>query len=170
MPLALLADEAAAIVTSIYRLCYVQASSRFWERGDSSEDDDDDAQSATSSGSSDSSTTSSSESDAGIGNSKCASTFQTLFPHLRFDALHCDISAAAAAAVPLTQPIFQLTSHSWLGVCRFLVGSDSSEDDDDKRVVRSAKDRRGEELKLICDEIRVRSIFCLLPKCSCFPA
>lgn len=41
-------------------------------------------------------------------------------------------------------------------VRRFLVGSDSSEDDDDKRVVRSAKDRRGAELKSICDEIRVR--------------
>ena len=42
-------------------------------------------------------------------------------------------------------------------VCRFLVGSDSSDDEDDKRVVRSAKDRRGEELKATCDEIRVRS-------------
>lgn len=81
------------------------ASSRFWERAESSEDDDNDARSATSSGSSDSSS-SSSESDAGNGNSK------------------------------------------------FLVGSDSSEDEDDKRVVRSAKDRRGAELKSICDEIR----------------
>ncbi len=39
--------------------------------------------------------------------------------------------------------------------CRFLVGSDSSDDEDDKRVVRSAKDRRGEELRTICDEMRV---------------
>ncbi len=40
---------------------------------------------------------------------------------------------------------------------RFLVGSDSSDDEVDKRIVRSAKDRRGEELKSTCDEIRVRA-------------
>ena len=38
---------------------------------------------------------------------------------------------------------------------RFLVGSDSSDSEDDKRVVRSAKDRRYEELNATCAEIRV---------------
>jgi translation initiation factor 3 subunit C len=40
-------------------------------------------------------------------------------------------------------------------VHRFLVGSDSSDSDDDKRVVRSAKDRRFEELNATCAELRV---------------
>lgn len=43
-----------------------------------------------------------------------------------------------------------------LRVRRFLVGSDSSDSDDDKRVVRSAKDRRFEELNATCAELRVR--------------
>lgn len=45
-------------------------------------------------------------------------------------------------------------------MCRFLVGSDSSDSDDARRVVRSAKDRRGEELKATCDEIRVGGWWC----------
>jgi Eukaryotic translation initiation factor 3 subunit 8 N-terminus len=36
-----------------------------------------------------------------------------------------------------------------------MVGSSDSDSGDDRRVVRSAKDRRFEELKGTCDEIRV---------------
>lgn len=39
---------------------------------------------------------------------------------------------------------------------RFMVGSSDSDSEDDKRVVRSAKDKRFEELQATCDEIRVR--------------
>ena len=39
---------------------------------------------------------------------------------------------------------------------RFMVGSSDSDSEDDKRVVRSAKDKRFEELQSTCDEIRVR--------------
>ncbi len=41
--------------------------------------------------------------------------------------------------------------------CRFMVGSSDSDSDDDKRVVRSAKDRRFDELKGTCEEMRVSS-------------
>ena len=44
---------------------------------------------------------------------------------------------------------------------RFLVGSSDSDSEDDKRVVRSAKDRRYDELRGTCDEIRVG--FCPAP-------
>ena len=44
---------------------------------------------------------------------------------------------------------------------RFLVGSSDSDSEDDKRVVRSAKDRRYDELRGTCDEIRVRFFRCL---------
>ena len=37
------------------------------------------------------------------------------------------------------------------------MGSSDSDSDDDRRVVRSAKDRRYDELKATCDEIRVSS-------------
>ena len=37
------------------------------------------------------------------------------------------------------------------------MGSSDSDSDDDKRVVRSAKDRRFDELKGTCEEMRVRS-------------
>ena len=40
---------------------------------------------------------------------------------------------------------------------RFLAGSDSDSEEEDKRVVRSAKDKRFEELSKSCDEMRVRS-------------
>jgi len=40
---------------------------------------------------------------------------------------------------------------------RFMVGSSDSDSDEDKRVVRSAKDKRFEELQATCDEIRVRA-------------
>ena len=36
-----------------------------------------------------------------------------------------------------------------------MVGSSDSDSDDDKRVVRSAKDRRFDELKSTCEELRV---------------
>ena len=39
---------------------------------------------------------------------------------------------------------------------RFLLGSSDSESEDERRVVRSAKDRATEELLSICNEIRVR--------------
>lgn len=38
---------------------------------------------------------------------------------------------------------------------RFMIGSSDSDSDDDKRVVRSAKDRRFDELKGTCEELRV---------------
>ena len=38
---------------------------------------------------------------------------------------------------------------------RFMIGSSDSDSDDDKRVVRSAKDRRFDELKATCEEMRV---------------
>ena len=37
-----------------------------------------------------------------------------------------------------------------------MVGSSDSDSEDDKRVVRSAKDKRFEELQATCDEIRAR--------------
>ncbi|KAK9794329.1 hypothetical protein WJX73_000840 [Symbiochloris irregularis] len=40
------------------------------------------------------------------------------------------------------------------GASKFLVGSSDSDSSDDKRVVRSAKDRRYDELRSTCDEIR----------------
>lgn len=48
-----------------------------------------------------------------------------------------------------------------------MVGSSDSDSEDDKRVVRSAKDRRFDELKLTCEEMRVSSGFVpLLGECS----
>lgn len=44
------------------------------------------------------------------------------------------------------------------------MGSDSSDSEDDKRVVRSAKDRRYEELNATCAEIRVRPASCIPPQ------
>ena len=49
-------------------------------------------------------------------------------------------------------------SHAALAVCRFMVGSSDSDSDDDKRVVRSAKDRRFDELKGTCEEMRVKRL------------
>ena len=43
----------------------------------------------------------------------------------------------------------------WLWLCRFMIGSSDSDDEDEKRVAKSAKDRRFEELQTTCDEIRV---------------
>lgn len=43
-----------------------------------------------------------------------------------------------------------------LRLSRFMIGSSDSDSDDDKRVVRSAKDRRFDELKGTCEELRVR--------------
>ncbi|CAL8466376.1 g5912 [Coccomyxa elongata] len=40
------------------------------------------------------------------------------------------------------------------GPSRFMIGSSDSDSDDDKRVVRSAKDRRFDELKATCEEMR----------------
>ncbi len=40
-------------------------------------------------------------------------------------------------------------------VCRFMIGSSDSDSEDDKRVIRSAKDRRFDELQATCHEIRV---------------
>ena len=45
--------------------------------------------------------------------------------------------------------------HAELGACRFLAGSSDSDSDDARRVVKSAKDRRFEELRGTTDEIRV---------------
>ncbi len=36
-----------------------------------------------------------------------------------------------------------------------MIGSSDSDSDDDKRVVRSAKDRRFDELKATCEDMRV---------------
>jgi hypothetical protein len=36
-----------------------------------------------------------------------------------------------------------------------MIGSSDSDSDDDKRIVRSAKDRRFDELKATCEEMRV---------------
>ncbi len=47
-----------------------------------------------------------------------------------------------------------------------MVGSSDSDSDDDKRVVRSAKDRRFDELKGTCEEMRV----CLWHKALCSPS
>ena len=38
---------------------------------------------------------------------------------------------------------------------RFMIGSSDSDSEDDKRVIRSAKDRRFDELQATCHEIRV---------------
>ena len=46
-----------------------------------------------------------------------------------------------------------------------MIGSSDSDSDDDKRVVRSAKDRRFDELKGTCEELRVRP--CALAACPC---
>lgn len=40
------------------------------------------------------------------------------------------------------------------GASRFLMGSSDSDSEDDRRVVRSAKDRRYEELSATCEELR----------------
>eukprot|EP00891_Asterochloris_glomerata_P007222 jgi/Astpho2/7222/fgenesh1_pm.00113_%23_10_t len=40
------------------------------------------------------------------------------------------------------------------GPSRFMIGSSDSDDEDEKRVAKSAKDRRFEELQTTCDEIR----------------
>ena len=45
-----------------------------------------------------------------------------------------------------------------------MVGSSDSDSDDDKRVVRSAKDRRFDELKGTCEELRVSAQSLLLEK------
>ena len=47
---------------------------------------------------------------------------------------------------------------SCTGVCRFLAGSSDSDSENDRRVVRSAKDRRFDELNGSCDELRVRPL------------
>jgi hypothetical protein len=62
-----------------------------------------------------------------------------------------DVSLPCSGAAPLLS-----AEQVSVTTCRFLVGSDSDSDEDDKRVVRSAKDRRGEELRATCDEMRVR--------------
>lgn len=51
----------------------------------------------------------------------------------------------------------ELVKESVVSVCRFMIGSSDSDSDDDKRVVRSAKDRRFDELKATCEEMRVSS-------------
>ena len=43
---------------------------------------------------------------------------------------------------------------------RFLVGSDSSDSDDARRVVRSARDRAADQLRATCEEIRVSVTCC----------
>lgn len=48
-----------------------------------------------------------------------------------------------------------------------MIGSSDSDSDDDKRVVRSAKDRRFDELKATCEELRVTTpVKCMLCTCS----
>lgn len=49
---------------------------------------------------------------------------------------------------------------------RFLAGSDSDSEEEDKRVVRSAKDKRFEELSKSCDEMRVRLLLLLPARCA----
>jgi hypothetical protein len=44
---------------------------------------------------------------------------------------------------------------------RFLVGSDSSDSDDARRVVRSARDRAADQLRATCEEIRVSAVLFL---------
>ena len=51
------------------------------------------------------------------------------------------------------QPHCLAVTRLWL--CRFMIGSSDSDDEDEKRVAKSAKDRRFEELQTTCDEIRV---------------
>ena len=56
---------------------------------------------------------------------------------------------SVAAAGPVCQTLGR--------ACRFLAGSSDSDSDDARRVVKSAKDRRFEELRGTTDEIRVRT-------------
>lgn len=65
------------------------------------------------------------------------------------------MSLMAHVTGDLLRRAFCLTAAESVSLPRFLVGSDSDSDEDDKRVVRSAKDRRGEELRTTCDEMRV---------------
>lgn len=46
------------------------------------------------------------------------------------------------------------SSNSGKGPNRFLVGDSDSESEDERRVIRSAKDKRYEELQAACDELR----------------
>lgn len=48
------------------------------------------------------------------------------------------------------------------GASRFLMGSSDSESEDERRVVRSAKDKAYDELRATCNEIKVR-LLCHLP-------
>jgi hypothetical protein len=43
----------------------------------------------------------------------------------------------------------------FLAACRFLAGSDSDDSGDERRVVKSAKDKALEELAHVCDDLRV---------------
>ena len=40
--------------------------------------------------------------------------------------------------------------------CRFLMGTSDSDSEDERRVVKSAKDKAHEELQATCNEIKVR--------------
>ena len=55
----------------------------------------------------------------------------------------------------ISHPQPHCLSISLLWLCRFMIGSSDSDDEDEKRVAKSAKDRRFEELQTTCDEIRV---------------
>lgn len=50
-----------------------------------------------------------------------------------------------------------------------MIGSSDSDSEDDKRVIRSAKDRRFDELQATCHEIRVSKPKSGVPECICMP-
>ena len=132
--------------------CRMQAS-RFWERGSSSEEEEDEEETEEES-ESESDSDSDASGDDKRGASKCVL--------LRFHGLimqRIGLFSSSIPSPPLPARVHASTaphtSCCRLRVRRFLVGSDSSDSDDDKRVVRSAKDRRFEELNATCAELRV---------------
>ena len=76
------------------------------------------------------------------------------FKRLLRDLNMCAIRLPCPSPACSTHYVSCLSDAS-LAVCRFMVGSSDSDSDDDKRVVRSAKDRRFDELKGTCEEMRV---------------
>ncbi len=131
--------------------CRMQAS-RFFQRGSSSEEDEEEEETEEET-ESESDSDSDASGDGKGGASKCGPLLAMRRSMLRtsFGLILCPLSHSRLCAC-------QHGPHSCcrLRVRRFLVGSDSSDSDDDKRVVRSAKDRRFEELNATCAELRVR--------------